>query len=183
MPSHARILAFVSPSSPERGFLDRCWCPRCADQRRVVQRANTADAITARHSSAAVVKTQMNGSLKGLKLLPRRLAVDRQPTGLCTNHSRCRGFARSRMTVPAPVAAVAAPEKATPQKNLKTYTASEMTAEEVKACVARPRIDFTSILHTVTTIYASYLLAFDRRADGRSTSRPAGATHCGQCEG
>ena len=42
-------------------------------------------------------------------------------------------------------AAVLAPE----QQALKTYKASEMTAEDLQTATARPRIDFASILSTV----------------------------------
>ena len=54
------------------------------------------------------------------------------------------------MAVQSVVSAVAAPEKPPQAANLKVYTASEMTEADVKACIARPRVDFTSILNTVT---------------------------------
>ena len=47
------------------------------------------------------------------------------------------------------VSSVAAPEKLSQKRNLKTYTAREMSEEEVKACISRPRVDFSSILQAV----------------------------------
>ena len=48
------------------------------------------------------------------------------------------------------VHAVAAPEMPKGTKNLKVHQISEMSAEDVRKCIARPRVDFGSILKTVS---------------------------------
>lgn len=45
--------------------------------------------------------------------------------------------------------AVAAPEAPAEQRNLKVHKVSEMSNEDVEKCIARPRVDFQSILQTV----------------------------------
>jgi len=55
----------------------------------------------------------------------------------------CR--ATSRMVT----SAVAAPEAPSTTQYLKVHTASEMSPQDVKACIARPRVDFQSITNTV----------------------------------
>ena len=47
------------------------------------------------------------------------------------------------------VSAVAAPEAPASSQFLKVHTASEMSPQDVKACIARPRVNFESILQTV----------------------------------
>ena len=51
----------------------------------------------------------------------------------------------------AEVLAVAAPEAPVGSQHLKVHTASKMTQEDVKDCIARPRVDFKSILETVSS--------------------------------
>lgn len=47
------------------------------------------------------------------------------------------------------VNSVAAPEKLSEKRNLKQYIVREMSEADVKACISRPRVDFSSILQAV----------------------------------
>lgn len=50
----------------------------------------------------------------------------------------------------AAILAVAAPEAPAAAKHLKVHTVSTMSETDVKKCIARPRVDFQSILQTVS---------------------------------
>ena len=45
--------------------------------------------------------------------------------------------------------AVAAPEAPSGAKHLRVHTVSTMNEQDIKKCIARPRVDFQSILQTV----------------------------------
>lgn len=55
----------------------------------------------------------------------------------------------------AAVLAVAAPEATS--RHLRVHTAGDMSAEDVHKCIARPRVDFQSILQTVSCISLFFL--------------------------
>ena len=86
----------------------------------------------------------MLGALRG-SIRPCRLSglEDSTPATLLL-HKR-----PAKMAKLATILAVAAPEAPTGTKHLKVHTVSTMNKEDVKKCIARPRVDFQSILQTV----------------------------------
>lgn len=48
------------------------------------------------------------------------------------------------------ILAVAAPEAPISSNQLRVHTYSQMSGEDVKSCISRPRVDFQSILQTVS---------------------------------
>jgi hypothetical protein len=56
--------------------------------------------------------------------------------------------------------AVAAPVAFAAAQNLKVYTADEMSQQDIKACIARPRVDFQSILQTVCHLQSPLRIRF-----------------------
>ena len=107
----------------------------------------------------------MNGSIRGLRssFLPSarpksHLLPSVRPQSHLLPSQLCSQSASKRGDMVASISAVAAPEKPPQQRNLKTYTASEMSEAAVKACIARPRVDFCSILNTVRFCLLRYSL-------------------------
>lgn len=85
-----------------------------------------------------------SGALKvniyNLQSLPRALTAAGQKTSIITIR-----FRRARSSFP-PTQAVAMSES-----TIKIYDANSMTADQLKKVIARPRVDFTSILSTVSS--------------------------------
>ena len=99
----------------------------------------------------------MNGSIRDLRssFLPSArpkshiLPSVRSQSHLLPSQLCSQSVSKKGRDMVASISAVAAPEKPPQQRNLKTYTANEMSEADIKACISRPRVDFSSILNTV----------------------------------